>query len=887
MAKHPFIIGCLIFFLAAGSFSCNTPVRVEPAADRAARTQVQGKVDGTERPMIWVRAGERPEILAKIANYQPVADYYAAFTTRVEDDLVAWEADPGTYLRQLPLAWESAEAGTVPPFRTYTSFGGQDREEQNRMAHQLQTAIDCGVLYFLTEEEHYARYAADVLHTFVQAIHQLPLSTDFSNAGWVYTEDHLREAREIGAQLPIIYDFVQPWLAAGGKVFDVGKKQAVTFDFATGEDVFRTYAKLAINRGIVDCNWPILEASSLVGNALALSDPAERANYLKNFLTESTPHQDALPKIGAFYTANGGTWPESFGYSQHVGEFLTYLFTLLSHHDPDAKLASQYAQVLAALPEAYYFTYPGGKETILHGDGHREYHPLLSGYELAYHLGQREGNPELLKIFGPLINHSVNSGDYQRFTLPESRDYGATMYREPTTLLWFAAEVPSQAGEYPLPVTAELPFAGITLQRNLSPSGKAEDGLMGFVGGGSYVHGHATGMSMELFGKGFVLGGKGGRSSYRTDIHENYYRLFASNNTVIVNGATQSQGNWVNLGTDRVQRLAAEPAPGAPPVSPNFSFSTSAFHDTIGSGAEAYQERTLGIVRTTDSTGYYVDIFRSRSDLPEQYHDYIYRNIGESLMLKSGGKELTLTVTPDRFMANADTAWQRNRIYRQPGWHYFEDVRTSAEETNDVTVSFTANALGPEAISMRAYLPGQPQRTYTTATSPPFTEGPEAYRRKRAPTLVVRQEGSAWNHPFAVAYEPVSDGQNSIASLTGIWRDRRCEGMIVKSNERAGGMTQLILSPADPSEAVTLAEYRINFKGTYAVVTYSATNELQSVYLGEGTLLTVGEYQLRSAKEQSVSTFVDLRKTQTEVMTTGPVYFKKGKEAERSYPVGN
>lgn len=887
MDKQVIIAGFIACFIAIVLGGCLEAVRTgvadtekRPAPAEPMEVQVQEKVPGEQRPMIWVRPSERTAILAKIANNDAVAGYYAAFTARVMNDMTSWERDPNAYFRQLPLVWKGVRPGSIPSFKTYTSFSGDDRDEQNVMAHQLQTAIDCGVLYFLTEDERYARYAADVLYTFVQATRKLPIETRHHNAGWIYLEDHLREAREIGAQIPIIYDFVQPWLIGGGKVYDLGKKERVVFDLAAAEEVFRTYADMVINRGIIDCNWPILEASSLVGNALALSVPAERAKYLKYFLTENTPRQDAMPKIGAFYTANGGSWPESFGYSQHVSGFLTYLFALMSHHDPTTKLVSKYPQVVAALPEAYYFTYPGGKKTILHGDGHREYHPMLAGYEIAYHLGLREDNPELLKVFGPLINHSVNSDDYRRFTLPEERSYSASMYREPTKLLWFAAEVPGQAGEYPLPVTAELPFAGITLQRNLSPSGKAEDGLMGFVGGGAYVHGHATGMSMELFGKGFVLGGKGGRTSYRTEIHENYYRIFASNNTVIVNGSSESSGQWVGLGTDRARRLAAEPEPGLPPVSDNFSFTTSAFRDTVGVKAEARQERTLGIVRTSDSTGYYVDLFRSHSALPEQYHDYIYRNPGETLLLRSGKGALAVAPTPERYQANANGAWTNNRAFRHPGWHYFEDVMTSGKEPSNVTVTFSAKKLGPEAIEMRAYLPGQPNRTYTTATSPPLTEGPKAYRKERAPTLVVRQEGSAWGNPFAVVYEPVTAGRNSIASVKAIWRERRCEGMLVKSNERAGGITQIILLPADPNKEASYPEYELRFLGRYAVVTLNASGDVRSVYIGEGQRLTVGERTVRPAEGKMISAFLDFSTRQPIVSTMKPLYLAKSGEAE-------
>ena len=892
--KLPTLTAGLFYLLLAFGFSCGTAVQADKATENVARPQVKqsGILDSVgmqregveqQRPMIWVRPAERPAILAKIAENPAVATYYATFSERVKKDMSDWATAPSVYLNRLPLVESEGEA--FPVFKTYTGFGGNDLLEREQMMHQLQTAVDCGVLYFLTQEEQYARYAADVLHTFVSALHRMPQGKGFFNAGWIYPKDHLREAREIGAQLPIIYDFIQPWLLADGRVYDLGKRGAVAFDFDKAEDVFRGYAELAIMRGGTGTNWPILEAPSLVGNALALRDPTERAHYLNFFLAEDTDRQDALPTIDSFYTEHGGSWPESFGYSQHVGGFLTYLFGLLSHHDPDIQLVGDYPQIVRALPEAYYFTYPGGTETILHGDGHREYRPMLNGYEIAYHLGQRENRSELLETFGALINHSVNSGDYQRFKPPGRREYPASPYREPIKLLWYEPEVSAEAGEYPLPVTDELPFAGITLQRNLSPSGKAEDGLMGFVGGGGgYVHGHATGMSMELFGKGFVLGGKGGRARYRTDVHENYYRITASNNTVIVNGATASWGGWVNLGQERVKRLAVEPKPDAAPVSPNYSFSTSAFHDTIGTKAEAYQERTLGIIRTTDSTGYYVDVFRSRSELNEQYHDYIYRNVGEELKLTATGKPVEMIPSPDRYQANAKSVWLKNRIFRHPGWHFFEDVNSSGQMDESVRATFRAKKLTDEPIEMRAFIPGSEDRTYTTATSPPMWKGPKDYRFARAPTLVIRQQGEAWDRPFAVVYEPVSGERNSVASVEVIWRARRCQGMVVKSNERAGGVTQLILTPSDPEQITEYPDYQLSFRGRYAVLTLAPSGKVQSVYIGKGQLLSFGEYRINPVEGNALSAFLDFSTTVPSVSTKTPLWLEQtGKEKVR-YP---
>ena len=83
------------------------------------------------------------------------------------------------------------------------------------------------------------------------------------------------------------------------------------------------------------------------------------------------------------------------------------------------------------------------------------------------------------------------------------------------------------------------------MKQNRKYTGDPKDGLMSFVGGAHMVHGHAEGMNMELYGEGQVLGVDHGRKKYGKDLHENYSRIFAAHNTVIVNGSSRGEGGWV------------------------------------------------------------------------------------------------------------------------------------------------------------------------------------------------------------------------------------------------------------------------------------------------------------------------------------------------------
>ena len=74
------------------------------------------------------------------------------------------------------------------------------------------------MFYYLTDDEKYGQCALDILNAFVQGVIQIPFPEEKGNHGWIYPEDHLYEVRIINAQVPIIYDFVAPFIKKGGKL---------------------------------------------------------------------------------------------------------------------------------------------------------------------------------------------------------------------------------------------------------------------------------------------------------------------------------------------------------------------------------------------------------------------------------------------------------------------------------------------------------------------------------------------------------------------------------------------------------------------------------------------------------------------------------------------
>ena len=824
----------VFIYLLITSFSCNS--------------------QGAERPFIWVKQKDKVEILRKIETQPWAKTFYVAFKNRLDNDLALYKKSPKKFLEKLPFDWSNQQPGKIPPFKTFNNFTDGNFPERFTLNKYLQIGIDAGVLYFLTGEEIYAQCALDILHTFNESITQLQPSNKKGNGGWIYPNDHLREARVFGAQVPIIYDFIAPYLKAGNQAFDLGKNNFTKFSDKKAQTVFLTYAKLAVEHGHTGSNWSVLESFSLVQNALALNNLEQRKKYLDFYLKEGTEQQDALTDISENYKKEGDVYPETSQYSNGVAIFTTRLLLMLDRYNPNLQLGKKFYKIPFSLDRWNSVVYPNN-EIIRIGDGKRKLNVPYDAYDMAYHLGQQNKVTQLIKKFGPLVSQSITEGKYDRAKVGK-RSEDVTVYHTPTRLFWFNQTKDYSFEKSVLPRTDKLPHAGVFLQRNLSPTQDLNDGLMCFVGGAHMVHGHASGMDMELYGLGEVLGVDHGRGQYRTDLHENYSRLFAAHNTVVVNGASQGDGGWVNLGMNSTELITMEPLPTKEALSPNYSFSRTSFMDDKGDKAEATQERTMALIRTSPTSGFYVDIFRSKSALPDEYHDYLYHNIGDKLEFNN--KDLKLRPDKNRFQANAKGEHIYNKKFRNPGWHFFENVESSSIYESDVKATFIIKKLQGRNRYMNLFIPGNKQREYTKVLAPKTFEAPEPYEDSPTPTLVIRQKGEAWTNPFAVIYEPSFDEKSKygIQSVSRLETDGIFKGFKVISNTRSNTITQYIIN--QEKEAVYKNEaLGLYFKGAFAIITQNEHKKTQNIYIGEGQTFTHNNALVQSKNAQPMSVYIN------------------------------
>ena len=790
---------------------------------------------GFTRPFIWVRDSEKAGILAKIANNPWATSVYNGMVSRVAADLASHQTNRDAFLRTLPIVdWAAA----TPKFKTIPAYA----ESTVRFPAEAKynDALDCAVLFYLTGNANYARCAADILHNATKTLLPVAASTSTGNGGWIFQSDLLKEARVTGTQLPIIYDFLYSWLQTN-QVYDVKTASMVNFNFTTAQSVFRKQYELTRDHGQKDSNWSALMATMMLNNLLALDNATERNTALQIYLTTGTSKQASLSYDYRYYTQAGSIWPESLQYSGAVGSIRSNHLVLLERVDPTLNLFNTYPNFPLSLPRASYLRFPNG-EQILFGDGHREgTNGPFGSYELIYQHALARGRTDLTSFFGSLINGGVADGYYNRSTLDSYSTLGTQT--EPLQLLWQAASLAEPAVTPTLPRSDTLPHAGIALQRNPAPTNNQTYGLMGFVGGAAHVHSHACGMAMELFGMGEVMGSKSGREDYGSDINEKFYRVFASNNTVIVNGASRGEGDWGDFGINTVQTVAMEPKAFANAVSPNYSFSTSSFADDKGTLAEGTQQRTLAIVRTSPTTGYYVDVFRSKStvtnrtvttlngNVTNQYHDYIYRNIGEnSINLRADGVSLPLTSQPNRFQNDIGDAND------QPGWRYFTNTRVSFPTSSSIRAQFAATVSGTTRY-MDLHMPAVASREYAKVDSPEIIDAPTPYNNRVAPTLVVRQIGEAWNKAFATVYEPhFGVSGSTVQNVTQLLRSGIVVGVKVESTVGLKNVVHYILSNPAAGETFTDSTLGLSFTGRFGIAADNGDGSI-TLYLGDGSSL--------------------------------------------------
>lgn len=213
-----------------------------------------------------------------------------------------------------------------------------------------------------------------------------------------------------------------------------------------------------------------------------------------------------------------------------------------------------------------------------------------------------------------MTNHIIKTREHLKFEYDRIGSYQPSITTEtlewynPLDILW-GINIPSITASTPIPIepTVRIEHAGTIVQRNYNTNNIVNNGFMYTSGGASYVHAHATGIDMELYGNGVIHGVDNGTTDYESYQHDFYEVRHAAHNCVIVNSSAKigTTTRWDHI-MNKITLTASEPKPDMQPIAPFYNFSTQTLNDTLNN---ALQQRTISIIRTSDSTGYYIDFF--------------------------------------------------------------------------------------------------------------------------------------------------------------------------------------------------------------------------------------------------------------------------------------
>ncbi len=664
-------------------------------------------------------------------------------------------------------------------------------------------AQDAAIIYWLTGEEKFATFAADIVDQWAKgAYYQEPIVGP-CRTGFL---DMQTLGDAASRSLIVAYDFIKPFM------------RQKNYDLSYYDTVFEKIASTLAFRGYWNNNWYAAESSTMVFVALSLENPQKRDYYLQFFLEKDTINgscgQLALPSTVEKWLTHDGHWKEPGGYHNYpVGNLLVAALALENNgFDVFLKFPALFRASYAMLK----YSFPNLTVSAF-GDTGRSSQSAES-LEIGLIGAVKYKQPELPEMLASM-KKLMDGGKYRR---DDSGFVG---------LLCYLPEIPEATSSFEWPRTGTLDFARYFLQRNGTDP---KTGLMVGVQGATYNHNHCNGMAMELYGLGEVMGIDAGTGpNYEHPMHRNYYSQWAAHNTVVAAGASSSVPFSGSAGTKQIgeiELVAMEPMPDKEAVSPDYSFTDTRYFDK---STNTNQLRILAVVRTSPSSGYYVDIFRSDNKVS---NDYVYHNMGDDLILTDTNNNVLKTISTSYPLTERD----------YPGFRFFTDVKKLENYRGNITALFTVKENQLPDKYMQVLVPEAKDRIYYTAFSPKVKTAGNRYKSLPQPVVTVHAQGEAWDEPFIAVFEPFEGtGNQSIKAVEKIEELSSSQNTVLKVYNR-NNTEQIVLQGNDCEAKIDGKDIR--FRGYFGIVSLK-NNQPEHLYLGKGKEIGYGPVSLKAEKE--------------------------------------
>ncbi len=594
-------------------------------------------------------------------------------------------------------------------------------------------ARDAAKVYAATGERRYGDMAAKVFDVYMRGIYFRNVPVDLNHGHQqtlvgLTTFEVIHE--DIINELTQIYPLIKPLLSNQSRTF--------------AEEGFRKWAENIIANGVPHNNWDMFQADFIMKIALVLQDDAAYTDgrgkqyYLDYIINRDSIRQWSIPRLIDFgFDPSSKTWYESPGYSvTMVGGLCEFADMLDSSAGID--LFERCPILLDAARVLPQYLFPN-RMIAGWGDTHPNYLPSKA-FDHIVSYAKRHGNAALEEEMTAL-REAVQSGAPNE----TAGKYVSGAFYAPN-VSWTALRT------------------GMDLRHDLMAS------LNGSLGN----HQHANGISLELYGKGYVLAPDAGigKFLYSGQDYGEYYSRMPAHNTVVVDGVSDYPVMMSHHAFSIVassSELSQLFPTGKEPSKGPFSYVTVGFTEPE---TNAKQQRSVAVVKTSATGGYYVDVFRSRKIAGgDKTHDYFYHNLGQEMILTDfSSSPLPLCPTDSLAFAGGHLG-AYSYLYNKEQASMEGAVK--ARFVTSISETSVADYLGgAKKIEMTAWMKGAAQRTVYKALSPANLEYErmphQPYKMEEQPvlTLVARQNGEAWTRPFVSVFEPSSDSESGeIASV--------------------------------------------------------------------------------------------------------------------------
>ncbi len=652
------------------------------------------------------------------------------------EDLVPYDDDEQgnvTYVNKVTGKMEKTS-----PVKTGCNIAGVNR-------YIVGIARDAARIYAATGDMRYGQMAAKVFDVYMKGIAYRNVPIDLNHGHQqtlvgMTTFEVIHE--DVINELTQMYPLIKPLVKDDQAVIEAG---------------FKKWAENIIANGVPHNNWNLFQADFIVKIALVLQDNQAYADgkgkqyYLDYIVNQNSIRQWSMNKLIDFgFDAKSKTWYESPGYSTTVLSSICDFANMLDEK-AGIDLFKQRPVLTEAVKTSAEYLFPN-RMIAGFGDTHPGY-LNTGGIDQVLKYATRHKNKNLISEMNLLKNAVA-----PKAPISEIEAYTSTLFYAPN-VSWIAMR------------------SGMDKQHDLMASVNASLGN----------HQHANGISLELYGKGYVLGPDAGigRTLYSGLDYLEYYSQMPAHNTVVVDGVSSYP---VMMSQHAFKVVASYPEvskeqPASKKLSEKklsilkdselkdkITYATVSF---IEPETQAQQQRTTAIVKTSAKGGYYIDVFRSKKkEGGDKTHDYFYHNLGQEMKVMDATSGQPLDMKPTEELAFAG-----GHLY---AYSYIYDKK-SAEMQNSVKTQFVTKILddkvveamdGQREITMTMWMKKDENRTIFQALSPVNLEYErmpnQPYKVDEQPvlTFVAHQKGEAWNHPFVCVYEPSSDTEPSdIASV--------------------------------------------------------------------------------------------------------------------------